>query len=274
MRLRITYSRPRDLVADHDQQLRRNGVLVRVAPPADLALFAPVELELVSPIGRCAVTAQVIQTLGGAGIAVGFDSAAAAEIAALVRAASAAPDRAGEPPRHEVVDEPAADDESWPEDDPATDDDAGPDGADAAPEPADGGRAASDLHTRLRSATAHEKMQIALHGNKDERGLIIRDPNAKLLHQYVLKNPKLQLDEVATIAALRTVSAEVLKYIAGRREWAQRPEIAAALVRNPKTPVPLAVRLVPFLSVTDLRQLAKAPSTRAPILREVRKKVL
>ena len=136
------------------------------------------------------------------------------------------------------------------------------------------GRAAVDVHTRVRSASAHERMQIALHGNKEERGLILRDPNAKNLHPYVLKNPQLQLDEVATIAGMRTVATDVLQYIAGRREWAQRPEVAAALVRNPKTPVPLAIRLIPFLSVTELRQLAKTSNLRAPILREVRKKVL
>ncbi len=262
MRVRISYARSRDLLDDYDQQLTRNGILVRVEPPADVELFAAVELELVTPVGSRRVAAQVIQTMPGVGIAVGFDAAAAATIEALVDAVRGAPETPGDPPRHELVTEAATPPGGRSSDMSAA---APDDGAE---------RAVVDIHTRLRTASVREKMQIALHGSKDERALIIRDPTAKMLHHYVLKNPKLQLDEVAAIAGMRTVSADVLKYIAGRRDWAQRPDVAAALVRNPKTPVPLAIRLMNNLSVAELRQLAKSGGVREAIQREARKKVL
>ncbi|MBI4509475.1 MAG: hypothetical protein HY698_07545, partial [Deltaproteobacteria bacterium] len=69
-------------------------------------------------------------------------------------------------------------------------------------------------------------------------------------------------------------AGQVLKQIAERREWAQRPEIAIALVRNPKTPAPLAVRLLDHVSPAELRHLAKDPGTRPPIQHAARKKVL
>ena len=98
--------------------------------------------------------------------------------------------------------------------------------------------------------------------------------NNPALHAHVLKNPGLQLDEVAAFAKLRTVTPEFLKLIADRREWAQRPEIALALVRNPKTPVNVAIRLLDYVGVAELRQLAKDQHTRTPIQHAARKKVV
>lgn len=133
--------------------------------------------------------------------------------------------------------------------------------------------AAKDIRTRIREATPAEQMQIALHGGKDERNIIIRGPNRRL-HQYVIRNPHIQLEEVAAIARMPTVSVDILKFIAERREWAQRPEVALGLVRNPKTPVPMAVRSVQYCSASDLRQLAKVSAVRGPVQRAIRKKVL
>lgn len=126
---------------------------------------------------------------------------------------------------------------------------------------------------RPRVGEAAEKIQQALRGNRDERAAIMRDGNPAL-QVHVLRNPGLQLDEVAAIAKMRTVTPELLKQIADKREWTQRPEIAIALVRNPKTPLPLAVRMLDFVSQQDLRQLAKDTNTRTPIQHAARKKVL
>jgi hypothetical protein len=117
------------------------------------------------------------------------------------------------------------------------------------------------------------KIQLALHGDKNQRAVLLREPN-KLIHGYVVRNPQIQLDEVVTIARMTTVAIEVLTFIASRREWAERPEIALALVRNPRTPVPLAIRLLDRVLPGDLRQLAKQTSVREPILRAARKKVI
>ena len=125
----------------------------------------------------------------------------------------------------------------------------------------------------MKSANVAKKIALALHGNKDERAAILRDLN-KLFHPYVLRNPNLQLDEVLAMAKMTTLSAEVLKTIAERREWMARPEIALALVRNPKCPAPVAVKLLGNVSPADLRQLAKDTKTRPAIQQAARKKIL
>lgn len=122
-------------------------------------------------------------------------------------------------------------------------------------------------------ATQAARIQQALHGDKNQRAAILRENN-RLLHSYVLRNPQIGVDEVAAIARMTTVSGDILAFIAGRREWAERAEVAIALVRNPKTPVPLAVRMLDHVGPAELRQLAKQTAVREPIARAARKKVL
>jgi hypothetical protein len=124
-----------------------------------------------------------------------------------------------------------------------------------------------------RGPTEASKVTLALRGSRDDRMAILRENNPTL-HSHVLKNPGLQLDELSAIAKMRTVTPELLKQIADRREWAQRPEIAIALVRNPKTPVNVAIKLLDYVGAPELRQLAKDQHARTPIQHAARKKVV
>jgi len=255
LRFRVTYHRPGDLIRDHDEQFARGGVWLPLGEAPALELFTAVELELGLGAAVVVLDAQVIQQVAGAGVALGFTPSD--DLARLVAAARRAGDLPGAPPSHAVVGDGAAGAAG----EPAADDDHGP----AVP---------SDVHGRVRAAAQHEKIQIALRGTRDERAAILRDPTARSVHPYVLRNPQLGIDEVAMIAGMRSIAPDVLKQIAERREWAQRAEVASALVRNPKTPVPLAIRMVAWVPLTELRQLAKASSLRGPILREIRKRVI
>jgi hypothetical protein len=236
VRFRVVYHRPADLLADDTAQFQNGGLLVRVEPPPELGLFDPVELELVTDFaGEALLSGQVVQLVPGAGVAVAFPPAATA---ALVAAARGAGDLPGPPPTHDRVE------------------------PDARRQPAAraGGESAAKIHA-------------ALHGNRDERTRILRDVN-KMMHPYVLRNPGLGIDEVLAIAKMTTVAPDLLATIAEKREWAQRPDIAIALVRNPKTPTPVAVRLLEWITAADLRQLAKGTQTRPAVQQAARKKLL
>ena len=50
---------------------------------------------------------------------------------------------------------------------------------------------------------------------------------------------------------------EVLEYISKRREWFGKYPIARAMVVNPKTPVAVSMRILPRLSVRDLREVGR-----------------
>jgi hypothetical protein len=105
--------------------------------------------------------------------------------------------------------------------------------------------------------TLQEKMHLASSCDRELRFQLLRDPN-KQLHALVLKNPRIGLEEVQWAAKLTTLNPDALKLIADHPEWGQNAGIAAALVRNPKTPIPVAVKLVPRLATAELRALARS----------------
>jgi len=238
--LRASFATPAALVAAHDQEITRGGLLVRGEVPAGTMLFAEVDLEIVAGARRIVARAQVVQMVPGVGVAVTFAAAGVAGLGELVGDARALGPGA------------------WPEA--------------STPRPAAATPAASPA-ARVREASVNEKIQIALHGTRDERQLILRDTN-RLLHPYVLKNPNLQMDEVVAMARMSAISPELLKQICERREWISRPDIAIALVRHPTVQVPLALRALEHVSPADLRQLAKDTKTRPAIQQAARRKVV
>ena len=127
------------------------------------------------------------------------------------------------------------------------------------------------LFDRLKAMTVSEKMQLALSGTREERGALLRDNN-KTVHVFVLKNPRFGLDEVQAAAKMPNLSPDALKMIAEHREWSGNAVVCAALVRNPKTPMPLALRLMDKVPVTDLRAIAKG-GAREQIVQAARKKI-
>jgi len=88
------------------------------------------------------------------------------------------------------------------------------------------------------------------------RHILIRDPNP-LIAKSVLRNNNFAEKEIEQIASNRNVDDEVLGAIATTREWVTKYRIAHALVHNPRTPLALAVKLVPRMSVRDLRMLSR-----------------
>jgi len=112
---------------------------------------------------------------------------------------------------------------------------------------------------RISRMTTSGKVKLALLGNREERTILIRDSN-RIVASSVLKSPKLQEQEVETISQMRNVSEEVLRLVGNRREWLKSYVIVRNLVRNPKTPVALALKLLPRLLETDIRILARDKS--------------
>jgi len=246
LRFRVTYHSTEDLLADVAQQVSRRGLLVRVPTSAERG--EPVELEIVTPVGTAKLDATVLQVLPGLGVAVELDPAGFAPLAEAAREHAVA----GGQPEHERVSDVLT----------TTIDD------DDDEQPA---RRPSQAATQAQLNA--QRIQLALHGDKNQRMAILREQN-KQLHSYVLRNPGLQVDELVFMAKQPTTSAELLAQIAARREWAERPELAIALVRNPKTPVPLAIKMLDHINPGELRNIAKQQSVRDAIQRAARKKLL
>jgi hypothetical protein len=136
----------------------------------------------------------------------------------------------------------------------------------------DAARRAMRPGARREALSTPEKLQLAAACDRELRLELLRDPN-KLLHPLVLRNPRISVDEVLFAARLPTLNPDALKLIAEHPEWGQNATIVSALVRNPHTPLPVAVRLVPRLPRAELRALASSQG-RAPIVQAAKKEML
>jgi hypothetical protein len=118
-----------------------------------------------------------------------------------------------------------------------------------------------------------EKIRLALHGDRDDRGAVLRDKN-RSLHVNVLKNPHLTIEEVVAIAKSPQAGADLLEFIAGRSDWLGRAAVAEALARNPKTPKEVAARAVQYVATEPLRQMAKGVGAPPHVTAAARKRLL
>lgn len=99
------------------------------------------------------------------------------------------------------------------------------------------------------------RLKLARKAGRSLRTILVRDPNPKVAVS-VIKFNHVPDSEVELIANNRSVCEEVLAEIGSRREWVRKPLIVLSLVQNPRTPVALALKLVPRLSLRELRGLS------------------
>ena len=112
------------------------------------------------------------------------------------------------------------------------------------------------LIRRIMFMNARDRMKLAMKGDREARSILIRDSN-KVVASGVIHNPRITDQEIENIAAMRTVSDEVLRLIALNRGWARQYPIIHNLVRNPKTPIPTVVGILPRIRSKDLQHLAQ-----------------
>ena len=101
-----------------------------------------------------------------------------------------------------------------------------------------------------------DRMKLAMKGDREARSILIRDSN-KIVCSAVVKNPRVTEQEVENISAMRTVAAEVLRLIAMNRSWARSYTIIHNMARNPRTPIPTAMNILPRIRTKDLNQISQ-----------------
>jgi hypothetical protein len=109
---------------------------------------------------------------------------------------------------------------------------------------------------RITAMSVAEKIKLATLGNKEARTLLLRDSN-KLVCMAAATSPRISDGEILGLANSRTVSADVLRYIYGNREFLKTYAIKTSLVKNPKVPLPTALKLMYTLQERDIKELAR-----------------
>jgi hypothetical protein len=112
------------------------------------------------------------------------------------------------------------------------------------------------LIRRIMFMNTKDRMKLAMKGDREARSILIRDSN-KVVCSAVVNNPRLTEQEVENIASMRTVSDEVLRLISMNRGWARNYPIIHNLARNPRTPIPTVMNLLPRIRTKDLNGIAQ-----------------
>jgi hypothetical protein len=113
------------------------------------------------------------------------------------------------------------------------------------------------IYKRVQKMNTAEKIKLGLKGGKAERGLLIHDAN-KVVSNAVLKNPRITDGEITMVVNSKTASDEVLRTVARNKEWVKNPQVKLGLITNPKTPLPIALRLLDYLDKRALSKIAKS----------------
>ncbi len=123
------------------------------------------------------------------------------------------------------------------------------------------------LIRRIMFMNARDRMKLAMKGDREARSILIRDSN-RVVAAAVIHNPRIMDQEIENIAAMRTVSDEVLRLIAVNRAWARSYPIIHNLVRNPRSPIPTVIGILPRIHSKDLQQLTRNRNVSAAVRRQ------
>jgi len=115
-------------------------------------------------------------------------------------------------------------------------------------------KAVSNL-TRLFTLTTGKKVKAALTEDAQTRSFLIRDPN-RLVALAVLGSPKITEAEIEGFASMKNISAEVLRRIGTNKDWTKKYTVINSLVKNPRTPLPIAMGFVSRLQPRDIKALS------------------
>ncbi|HEY2744239.1 MAG TPA: hypothetical protein VGL86_06440 [Polyangia bacterium] len=256
--LEVTYADRSALKHALESQLARGGLYVAV----DASALPPL-CELVLRLCGNGTALEVPARLTVATAEAACVEIAAAALGELVAAVGAHAANAAAQPgaaTARIVD-PAAD---------AASDDAASDGGER-----DGPdtRGVMSLDRKIAVMAVGEKVQLALHGNRDARQLLMRD-RAGIVQSSLVRNPKTTLDEVQALARAPHLAADTAEMLAAHPVYGASPQVALALVRNPRTPLPTATLLIAKLSPADLRTVAKGLGVRTQVAAAARKRLV
>jgi len=115
-----------------------------------------------------------------------------------------------------------------------------------------------------------DRMKLAMKGDREARSILIRDSN-KVVCSAVVNNPRITEQEIENIAAMRTISDEVLRLIAVNRSWARSYPIIHNLARNPRTPIPTVMNILIRIKTKDLQNLTQNRNVSEAVRRQAQR---
>lgn len=133
-----------------------------------------------------------------------------------------------------------------------------------------GEEARRSLESRVAAMPIPEKVELAMKGNREVRKILSRDAS-RMVVRALIASPKLSYEDIAAFAASSQTNEEILRAIADNREWTANRQIVAAIVQNPRTPPPCAIRFLRMFQTSELRILTHNRAIGAVVRQEARR---
>ncbi len=112
-----------------------------------------------------------------------------------------------------------------------------------------------------------QKVELASKGNREVRQILSRDPN-KMVARAIILSPRVSAADVEAYAASPLTNEEILREIGENKEWMSNARLVKTLVSNPRTPVPVSMRHLVHVPLSELKLLSKNRNINAAVRRE------
>ena len=109
---------------------------------------------------------------------------------------------------------------------------------------------------RVARMSVTQKIKLATMGSREARIILIRESN-KLVALAAVSSPQITDQEILSVAASRTMNSDVLRHIYTARNYLKNYTIKLTLVKNPKVPLPTALKLMLTLQERDIKELSR-----------------
>jgi hypothetical protein len=133
-----------------------------------------------------------------------------------------------------------------------------------------GEEARRSLEVLVSGMTVPQKVELASKGNREVRKILSRDASS-MVARALIGSPKLSEEDIATFAASSQTHEEILRAIADNRQWTANRQIVSAIVHNPKTPPPSAIRFLRMFQTHELRILTHNRGVGLAVRQEARR---
>ncbi|MCC6993321.1 MAG: hypothetical protein IT370_01710 [Deltaproteobacteria bacterium] len=127
-----------------------------------------------------------------------------------------------------------------------------------------------DAKQRIQDLPIGAKMRLAMLGNAYARSVLVRDSN-RLVAMAAVKSPRITDSEIITIAGQRSVSDDVIRYLANAKEWLRLYQVKVNLVFNPKCPLSTSMRLLPHMQNKQLKIISRSKAIPSALQTQAKK---
>ncbi|MCL1925642.1 MAG: hypothetical protein FWF95_00710 [Syntrophorhabdaceae bacterium] len=126
------------------------------------------------------------------------------------------------------------------------------------------------LEAKISAMTVPEKVELAAKGNREVRRILSRDASS-MVARALINSPLLSEEDIITFASSSQTNEDILRVIADNRQWTSNRQIVSAIVQNPRTPPPAAIRFLRGFATNELRIISNNRSVSVTVRQEAKR---